>query len=226
MNKILIVAATGFEIQPLLGWLKDKGQPLDNNKYVVGNVQLEILVTGVGAVATAWALGRHGLSGIDLAINAGIAGALDRRLAIAQTVHVVSERFGDLGIETADGTFSDLFQMNLADPMQPPFTQGKLVNPAAEQAHFLPPVHGITVQKVHGFEPSIEKLREAYPEAQVETMEGAAFFYACLLQQVPFFEIRAISNYVEKRDRSKWDIHGAVNGLNMALLEMVEVLGG
>ena len=80
------------------------------------------------------------------------------------------------------------------------------------------------MQKVHGFEPSIEKFRAVYPDAQVESMEGAAFFYACLQQQIPFLEVRSISNYVEKRDRSKWDISGAVNALNFTLIGMVEAL--
>jgi futalosine hydrolase len=224
MMKILVVAATAFEVQPLLGWLMDKAQPSGNGAFTIGNIQVEVLVTGIGVTATAWHLGRHQLENIHLAINAGIAGALDRSLEIGQTVHVVSERFGDLGIELPDGTFSDIFQTGLADPMQPPFLQGRMLNPGAEKAQFLPAVHGVTVQKVHGFEPSIQQFKELYPDAQVETMEGAAFFYGCLMQNIPFFEIRAISNYVEKRDRTKWNINGAVNALNLILLEMVGTL--
>jgi len=45
-------------------------------------------------------------------------------------------------------------------------------------------------------------------------MEGAAFHYACLKEKVPYAEIRSISNYVEKRDRSKWNIPLAIKNLN------------
>ncbi len=226
MAKILVVAATPMEIQPFLGWLNDAAQQVAPGVFAFGTLQLQVLVTGIGATATAWHLGRMAGAEFDLAINAGIAGALDRQLEIGQTVHVISEQFGDLGIEMPDGAFSDLFQTGLSDPMQPPFTQGKLVNPAAGQAQFLPAVQGVTVQKVHGSEASIEQFRRVYPDAQVESMEGAAFFYGCLLHPVPFMEIRSISNYVEKRDRSKWDIPGAINALNFTLLEMIGVLAG
>ena len=32
-------------------------------------------------------------------------------------------------------------------------------------------------------------------------MEGAAFMYACLIQGVPFAQVRAVSNIVERRNR-------------------------
>ena len=33
-------------------------------------------------------------------------------------------------------------------------------------------------------------------------MEGAAFMYVCLMHQVPFAQIRAVSNVVERRNRA------------------------
>jgi futalosine hydrolase len=44
-------------------------------------------------------------------------------------------------------------------------------------------------------------------------MEGAAVFYVCLLEKIPFLEIRAISNYVDIRDTEKWDIPTATDNL-------------
>ena len=38
-------------------------------------------------------------------------------------------------------------------------------------------------------------------------MEGAAFFYVCLKEKVNFFQIRAISNFVEKRNKKNWEIN-------------------
>ena len=54
-------------------------------------------------------------------------------------------------------------------------------------------------------------------EADVETMEGAAFFEACLAAGVPFAEIRAVSNAVGEEDRSRWDIPLALKNLQAFL---------
>ena len=57
-------------------------------------------------------------------------------------------------------------------------------------------------------------------------MEGAAFFYACLMMQVPFLEIRSISNHVEPRNRAAWDIPLAIGQLNEVLIGMLKSLAG
>jgi futalosine hydrolase len=77
----------------------------------------------------------------------------------------------------------------------------------------LPKVAGITVQTVSGRkETNKERFRIFSPE--VESMEGAAFFYVCLMEGIPFIEIRAISNYVGERDKSKWEIPFALKNLS------------
>ncbi len=55
-------------------------------------------------------------------------------------------------------------------------------------------------------------------------MEGAAFFYACLMTQAPFLQIRAISNYVEPRNKDNWNIPLAIDRLNEVLAQMVNGL--
>ena len=35
-------------------------------------------------------------------------------------------------------------------------------------------------------------------------MEGAAFFYVCSMEHIPFIQLRAISNRVELRNRKAW----------------------
>ncbi len=53
--------------------------------------------------------------------------------------------------------------------------------------------------------------------ADVETMEGAAFFEACLTACVPFAEIRTISNLVGETDHGRWDIPLALQNLKIVL---------
>ncbi|MEO1628009.1 MAG: futalosine hydrolase, partial [Bacteroidota bacterium] len=155
-------------------------------------------------------------------INAGIAGAFPGRgLSIGDVVNVGTERFGDLGAEQADGSFADVHEMELIAANQFPFQNGRLVNPGAENQGFLPLAHGLTINKVHGHAKSIESIRTKY-DADIETMEGAAFFFACLQEQQSFLEIRAISNHVESRNKDNWDIPQSINNLNTTLLQMVE----
>ncbi len=220
--KLLIVSATTFEVEPLEDFLKQNYRQVGNYRYQLGQLEVHLLITGVGMTLTAYSLGKVlGQNSYDLCINVGVAGAFDRELEIGQVVQVQSERFADLGVEEADGTFTDIHDMNLIPTNQPPFQHGKLINNEIQGSEFLPLVDGITVNKVHGFPESIEKVMEKY-QPGIESMEGAAFFYACLTENVPFMEIRAISNYVEARNRENWDIPLAIGNLNKVVRGMVQ----
>ena len=176
-----------------------------------------MLVTGVDVTATAfhlgWILSREKP---DWVINAGIAGAFSPQWPLGTVVQVVQERFGDLGVEEADGHFIDVEEMGLW--------------PYAEMSNPHPPLpslgvcKGLTVHKVHGSTASIQKIRLKYPDTDVESMEGAAFFYACLAAGVPFVEIRSISNLVEPRNREAWDLPLAINQLNKVLIQILETI--
>ncbi|MGB0861569.1 MAG: futalosine hydrolase [Saprospiraceae bacterium] len=212
--KILIVSATAFEIAPLHLKLKEHFSEEQPFQYKKNNLEISILITGVGMTATAFALGRI-LSGeitFDLVINLGIAGAFDQNLQLGEVVQVVSEQFGDLGVEEADGSFTDMFEMNLLQNDGAIFYENAIQNPN-EDISFLKKVKAITVNKVHGYSESISKIEKKY-QADIESMEGAAVFYACKLSEVKFLEIRAISNYVESRNRANWNIPLAIDSLN------------
>ena len=221
---ILLTAATPFEIAPTLAWLDSNAQKEASGLFRLGQVEVFPLLTGLGISATSWHLGRFfALNRVDLAINAGIAGAFDRSLALGEVVQVWSERFGDLGVEEADGRFTDLFELGFWENDGTLFSNNQMVNPSAElQKGILPGVSGLTVNKVHGYPLSIAAIRQKYPDVQVETMEGAAFFHACLSAGVPFMQIRSISNHVEARNREAWDIPLAVERLNRVVLESFE----
>ncbi|HHM21755.1 MAG TPA: futalosine hydrolase [Bacteroidetes bacterium] len=222
---LLIVAATPFEVQPLRDYLGGQFAQVRDSRFVREELSVDMLITGAGMVQTAYALGRVlALSRYHLAINAGIAGAFDRSLRLGDVVQVVSERLADLGVEERNGRFTDVFEMGLIDPDQPPFLNGVIKAGHASDFDFLPKCNGLTVNRVHGAEASIRAITEKY-DAGVETMEGAAFFYACSLSDVPFLQIRAISNYVEPRNRSAWNLPLAINNLNEVLIKIVQSLG-
>ncbi|MCB9235720.1 MAG: futalosine hydrolase [Bacteroidia bacterium] len=183
--------------------------------------QLDVLTTGIGMVNTAFELGRYFAHHTpDLAINAGIAGSFSPEIGPGRVVQVRSENFSELGAEDHE-KFLDLENLGFSQFSlggRPVFNH--LENPTTPLAGILH-AKGITVNKVHGNEISIAKVKQRLAP-QVESMEGAAFFQACLLAGVPFHEIRAISNFVEPRDRSKWQIGAALKALRECVQNLLK----
>jgi futalosine hydrolase len=208
---MLIVAATAAELGPC-------------QARVQAARGIDVLVTGVGMVATA-AHCAKALAGrqYDLALNLGVCGSFDPQLEPGTVVHVISDAMPELGAEDGDD-FLSLHQLQLLRDDDFPFRGGKLVNdhpPALPALDALPRVAGITVNTVHGNERSIAAVsRRCQP--QVESMEGAAFMYACLLDGVPFAQIRAVSNVVERRNRSAWRLSEAIDNLSAVTLDILQ----
>src|ERR1700761_3207916 len=91
--RLLIVAATGFEVESL----KSK---VESQDFGLKNLDLVLLTTGVGMVATAFSLGKHlATNQYDLAINLGIAGSFDRNITLGEVVEVIEDGFPELGAE-------------------------------------------------------------------------------------------------------------------------------
>jgi futalosine hydrolase len=159
----------------------------------------------------------------DLALNAGLCGSFDPALPPGSVVHVVSDCCSELGAEDGEA-FLSAFDLTLVDRNEFPYVGGRLVNAAPPNNGALarlPPVSGITVNTVHGRETSIARVVERLAP-QVESMEGAAFMYACLVSRVPFAQVRGVSNVVERRNRAAWKVAEAIDALAAAVQEIVE----
>ncbi|RYY51431.1 MAG: futalosine hydrolase [Chitinophagaceae bacterium] len=221
---ILLVAATEGEICPLLQHLQHDWRMAGGRLYQRGDHRLQVLITGVGMVATAYSLGKElSRRRYDLALQAGIAGSFDKGIPLGEVVFVASEQFGDLGAEDHDRHL-DIFEMGLLQPDAAPFVKGRLDTPLTERHRNirLRQVSGLTVNMVSGNERTIARLAERY-SCQIESMEGAAFHYVCLSEDVPAFaQIRSISNYVTPRDRASWKMREAVTALNDWLIDFVK----
>ena len=211
--KILIVSATEKEIFILIKQIKS----FERDDFVV-----DILVTGIGVVFTTYTLSRKlAEKEYDLVINAGIAGSFNPNLKIGDTVYVETEQFADLGIEDKNN-FNTIFEKGFIDKDQFPFKNALLENPC-ELGSNLKKVSAITVNTTHGCVKSINLFRNKF-KSDIETMEGAAFFYVCLQEGVKFFQLRTISNYVKERNEAKWNILLAIKNLNHQLLEIIELI--
>lgn len=221
--KGLIVSATPFELAPLRTYLETHFQESAPGRFTRQQVQVDLLITGVGLPLAAFALGHH-LSGntYDLAVQLGVAGSFERQWPLGTLVQVQSECFADLGVEEADGYFTAATQMGLIAPDQWPFREGRLWQPNPPFSNQLPTAHSISVNTVSGTQPTINARRMHFPEAQIESMEGAAFFYACLLREQAMLQIRSLSNYVTPRNRDHWELSKAIQSLNTFARGMVE----
>jgi futalosine hydrolase len=180
---------------------------------------VDVLTTGVGMVATAaWCSRALARTRYDLALNLGICGSFDPALPPGTVVHVVADRLAELGAEDGE-RFLTLRELELGG-------DDEFVNPAPPPNAALadlPSVRGITVNTVHGNEQSIRSVVQRY-RPQVESMEGAAFMYACLINEVTFAQVRGVSNVVERRNRDGWRVADAIGNLGAAAVRILETL--
>lgn len=225
--RLLVVTATVAEVAPLVAALRRTAEREPRvTRYVHPGHDVDVLVSGVGMVATAsWLSRALARERYDLALNLGVCGSFDRTIEPGTVVHVVSDRLAELGAEDG-GAFLTIQQLHLLDENEPPFMGGKLVNqspPANVTLNRLREVDGITVNTVHGNAGSIALIIERFAP-QVESMEGAAFMYSCLIHNVPFAQVRAVSNLVERRNRDAWKLSEAIGNLSATARRIIDHL--
>ena len=228
--RILVVAATEEEV----GGLKSEfgismsdleGKDATNHLPAANNCQLltancNLLITGVGMVATAFELGRHlAKNQYDFALNLGIAGCFDRNIALGDVCETVEDTFSELGAEDYN-EFLPIDKMGFGNGTFYPVPLPEAYN--HRDAYKLTRVTAITVNTVHGSDSSIKKITGRL-NPQLESMEGAAFFYACKEYNLSCLQIRAVSNYVEKRNRDSWKIGLAIKNLNTFAVEFLKL---
>lgn len=195
--KTLVVAATKAELTFLYQHFN-----LPDTDFVESK-NFDLLITGVGMVATAFALGRYLSSKYSLVVNLGIAGSFDRDIALGTLLNITEDTFAELGAENED-EFLTIVDLG--------FGENHYTSTTTENIN-LPTVSGITVNCVTGSEKSIKNLINRL-NPTTESMEGAAVFYACKQLNIKSLQIRSISNYVEPRNKDNWKIGLAIKNLN------------
>jgi futalosine hydrolase len=222
--RILIVAATRPEVAPLIAALE---RPADTDRMIRGTAgphEVDLLLTGVGMVATAvWCSRALTSDSYDAALNLGICGSFSSALPPPTVVNIVRDSCPELGAE--DGSrFLSMEELGFAEPDAFPYSAGRIEStpPALPGLAELPAVTGITVNTVHGDETSIASV-VARVAPDIESMEGAAFLYACRVANVPCAQVRAVSNRVERRNRAAWDIGGAIRELGVCTRRLLEL---
>jgi len=201
--KLLIVAATEFEIAP----------------FISTKIVADILITGVGSPACIYALTKR-LQQIkyDFVIQAGIAGTFKNSFPLAQTFFIKTDVFADLGIYEMDRFFT-LFEKSFADPNTVPYKNGWLEN-SIKNTFNVSTANSITVNTVTDNFLQTTMFTKKY-DPDLESMEGAAFHYVCIQENVPFLQLRSVSNFVGERVKTNWKIKESIQNLNHHLSRIV-----
>jgi futalosine hydrolase len=183
------------------------------------------LITGIGSTATTY----HLLQEIHaqrptVIIQAGIAGSFNPSTPLASAFIVQRDRFADLGV-TEQGQWKDIFDLGLTPADQFPNQQGWLVNHHQQllQIIDLPLVDAITINQVTTDSSRMEQITSKY-QPELESMEGAAFHFVCLQQDIPFIQLRTVSNYIGERNKNNWQIRQAVSNLEQQLHQLLAKL--
>lgn len=213
--RLLVAAATTFELELFKHFLEQKFQLINENHYCRGNLEIYVCITGIGAMQTTYQLMEDiAVFNPHFCLQAGVAGAFNRDLPLAGLVIVREELLGDLGVED-NGKYIDMFDLGLMNASEKPFINKKLINTFQDfpLKLTLPFVTSLTINTGSGTANTIQ-FREERFECDIESMEGAAFHYVCLKKKLPFLQVRSISNYVEPRNKSKWSMKEAIENLN------------
>jgi len=210
MRHILLVAATALEVRQILQWATVELSPSGEATFERSGYRVTLRVTGIGPVNTAFGLGQFlARTPPDLAINLGIAGGISRDLALEEVVEVRAESWPDFGAMQG-ARFLDLRTIGFPSLQTEAHQHYNTLPNPTPPATDLRPVTGWTRLEVTGERWTLHKLLQRYP-AEVETMEGAAFFHACLAAEVPFAAFRGISNRVA--DRTNWRLQEAATAV-------------
>lgn len=210
---ILLVAATYFEAEKIISAFAFIEKEPDFFQCKESDV--DIIITGIGTPAVMFSLfTRVNCRNYDLIINFGIAGAYKNELAIGEVVNASVDRFADLLIHDKDNYFVEAFKSSFNQKYSNILTGGKIQNTSDYPAYF------------H----SLKKCRAAtvnYPgkytleDAEIESMEGAAFMMICKHYKKCFIQIRGISNFVGD-NISNWDFKTPIQNYSDILIKFLK----
>jgi futalosine hydrolase len=215
----LLVAATANEIAPFLDHYRN------SEKTAFIDFSIDVLITGVGLTATTYQLTRYlSFQKPDLVIQAGIAGCFDRDAKLGSVYAIKKDVIADESV-VESGKLKTMFDLKLIAASRFPYTKAWLENPDSKMLKRtkLKTATAVSVNQVSTNRQLIQRYKEKFKPV-VESMEGAAFHYCCLMENIPFLQIRAVSNYVGERNKQKWKLKESVSNLNNELIRLFENL--
>ena len=215
LMKILVCAATAMEITPFLSGY-------NQSKYAE---DIDVLVTGIGLTATTYSLTKYfSLKHPDLVIQAGVGGCFDKHYSLGSVLAIKQETIADESVIELK-SLKTLFDLKLVPQNRFPYNKGWLINPdkALLKNTKLKTVRGISVNEITTSNQKVDFYRKSFNPV-VESMEGAALHYTCLMENISFLQIRSISNYIGERNKKKWNMKESIINLNKELLQLLDIV--
>jgi futalosine hydrolase len=235
---VIVIAATHRELSLLAAAAGIRQSAATGSVHAVGMIgsrKVIIAATGIGTVNTAIGLTILLEQQVpELVVVTGCAGAYGSSgLKVGDLALATAEIYGDEGVETLDGWESlRLIGIPLAERDGTRyFNEFPLSSGAGARAGALAATLGVpcgqgpfvTVSTCSGTRARGDLLERRFG-AIAENMEGAAAAHVALRYGVECLELRGISNLVEDRDLSRWDISLAVENAQRLVLKFIETM--
>jgi futalosine hydrolase len=231
---IIVTAATPFET----AWISSqlvRPRPVAIGKFTairgrLGTVPILIFHCGVGKTNAA-----HGATLLlenfraALILLIGCGGAYRRSGLFPGDLAIASkEIFGDEGVMTLRGWRSTKYlKLPLLRKGKQSFyntftLDRQIVNKAKKILQGFIPKTGpfVTVSEITGTQEKADEMEKRF-RGICENMEGAAVAQLCTLYDIPFLEIRGISNLVKQRNKKEWKLSAAARVSQEAAMEIV-----
>ena len=204
MNRILIVTAVAAEAQAVRRGLPDAQHGVT------------VLVGGVGSAQAAAATSRALALDpeYEAVLSLGVGGAFPGRAGLGGLLLARRVVAADLGADSPAG-FLSVDELGFGSST---LDGGRVPGLDAVVGTIL------TVNTATGTEERAAELMARHPAAVGEAMEGYGVAAAAALAELPFAEVRAVSNLVGKRDRDAWRLDLALAALTAAARPIAEGL--
>ena len=204
--------------------------------------EVTVAEAGMGAVNTAHTLTRAlQVARPSFVLQVGVGGAYaNAGLDVGDLAVADEECYGDVGVRTQNGwQGAEFIGIPIVQKAENAYynrfpVDVELARRARElltaaswktvRAPFVKSGPFVTVQECSGTTVLAAERSGLFGAAVCENMEGAAAAHICLLYDVPFVEVRGISNLVEDRQRESWDLQGAAEVAQEAALHLIEGL--
>jgi futalosine hydrolase len=212
----LIIAATSIEIAPFLEQYRNDNFP--------ANTDIDVLITGIGLTATTYSLTKQlNFKRPDLIIQAGVGGCFDPAIPLGTVLVIKQEAIADQSVIELE-KLKTLFDLKLIPQNQYPFSKGWLINKSGFLKKIkLKKVRGVSVNEITTSKQKINFYKKKFIPV-MESMEGAALHYTCLMEKISFLQIRSVSNYIAERNKKNWNMKESIINLNRELIRLLKTL--
>lgn len=187
------------------------------------HIQLDFVRTGYTVYETAFAMGQAlGKKNYHLILYAGLANSLNEKMKTGDVLNVINDIPFAIGRKDDNG-FEHAYTLGWLNKHEKPHVRGGYINMSNAYFNVFMPLMktaAITSPTLEGDQSLLDLKMSRFP-IHIESSNGIAFHYACLMNGSPFYQLRAIKQNV--CDNTK-DESLAIKQLNTSLIQIIDLL--